>query len=165
MTVSLCFERSAQGAVWTEPAARRGWPTALMSPAQASPGLLLYFAPPATRTTRLCNALAAPSLREGQGARSVSCTLPSRNHRGVRGRQSGCTAERSKGGGMGEAHDGGESPDTDSPVDCLCVVSAQGLAPGHERSCVPALHYPSSPRAPQTTKNLLPCASAGASYK
>ena len=31
---------------------------------------------------------------------------------------------------------GGESPDTNSPVDCSCLASARGPCPGHERTTV-----------------------------
>ena len=39
---------------------------------------------------------------------------------------------------MGAAHLGGASPDTNSPVDCLCLASAWGSVPRHERSRPPA---------------------------
>lgn len=126
----------------------RGWPTPLMpgdgapgarhaqtvlrtvcvralSPAQAAPGLLLYFAASATRTTSLGNALAAPSLREGSDGDSRHCL--SHPHCGVRIRRTGCMAERIKGGGMGGAHDG-----------------------GHERSRAPCLPDPVSPHPTPT---------------
>jgi hypothetical protein len=46
----------------------------------------------------------------------------------------------SKGGGSGAARPGGESPDTDSPVDCSCLASARGSVPGHGvGGCPPAL--------------------------
>ena len=143
----VCFERFAQGAAAVEWAERLGWTATLMpgggapgarhaqtvlrtvcvgalSSVQAVPGLPLYFAALSTRASQLRVALAAPSLREGLGSCSgVSrCNFPSHLHRGVRNGRQGCTAKRSKGGGMGYAHSG-----------------------GHERSRVPLLPVPSSP--------------------
>jgi hypothetical protein len=46
----------------------------------------------------------------------------------------------SKGGGAGAARSGGESPDTNSPVDCLCLANARGTVPWHGgRGCPAAL--------------------------
>lgn len=56
---------------------RGGWTAALMSPAQAAPGLLLYFAPLSTRLALSGGALAKPSLREGLGMGDGECRRPS----------------------------------------------------------------------------------------
>lgn len=93
----------------------RGWSAPLMSPVQASPGLLLYFAAPTTHAKRLAGALAKPSLREGQelsgGVGRHSTPFSSR--RGERSWQWGARRSEVKG-------EVGRSP-----------------AGGHERSRVP----------------------------
>ena len=100
--------RHAQTVHWT------GCVEALSS-AQASPGLLLYFAMPATHAKRLAGALARPSLREGlrmncgEGRNSSS----SHHQRGERSRQWGARRSEVK-------EEGGRSP-----------------TGGHERSRVP----------------------------
>jgi len=74
---------SLEGGAWV------GRSAPLMSPAQTASGLLLYFV----------DLTAPPKLLAG--------ALASCHHRAVRGGRAGRMAERSKGGGMGEAHDGG----------------------------------------------------------
>lgn len=65
---------------------------------------------------------------------------------------------------MGEAHDGGESPDTNSPEDCLCMASARGSVPWHERSRVPQWYAPSSPHHLIPTKLLTHHTAVGGRY-
>jgi len=56
-----------------------------MSPAQAAPGLLLYFVDLTAPPKLLAGALAVPSLREGQdiGIGVSRCQCPSHHHRAV----------------------------------------------------------------------------------
>ena len=119
-----------------EQAALCGWPAPLMSPVQAAPGLLLYFAMPTTRTKRLSRALAVPSLREGWG---IGCgkrrnQFPSYHQHGERSRPLGMRRSEVK-------EEVGRSP-----------------AGGHERSRVPKglLRFHRATIKHQTTSNQHP---------
>lgn len=110
----------------------------LMSPAQAAPGLLLYFVDPTAPPTRPGGALAVPSLREGQGMGTGVSRRPFPFHhpRGVRGGEVGRMAERGKGGGMGAAHDGGHershAPRLSEPFNAAPTHPSNHCSPRHQ---------------------------------
>ena len=104
---------------------RLGCPAALMSPAT------VCFAACGSSFTSLRRAPQSPA----------QAAVVARPIMGMLGRWldegNGYRAQRSKGGGPGEAGAGGESPDSNSPVDCLCLASAWCASTRHERSPVP----------------------------